>query len=1052
MTFEERFQAAGKNGKEFRGAPFWSWNDDLDPEELRRQVRSMCESGMGGFFMHARAGLITPYMSQEYFDCHQACIDEAKRLGMGAWLYDEDCWPSGSGGEVTPAKGPFYQSKRLVLQKVTAGEAEPVENTIAVYRCTERDGEIASFERVPESALGSASADRLLHCFWEPTGYIDVMSDEAVAQFIDNTHDAFANAFRDEFGKSIPGIFTDEPNYNHHAYSYQAPWTLDLADEFRHRMGYDILDRLVQVFYPIGDFRKTRHDFWRVVTELYVNAFSKQIYDWCEAHKLKLTGHQLLEDSLDVQIRHIGAAMPHYEYMQLPGIDHLCRRIADPILPKQVSSVAHQFGGRRVLSEMFGCSGWNMSFEDQKWIAEWQYALGVDLMCQHLLLYSLRGWRKRDYPPSIFYQQPWWHDYNLVEDHFARLACALTSGKHVADVLLIHPMESAWAEFEPLRNAENTGRLNDDFSDISRFLQEFHIDYDYGDESIMERHAKVLDGQVRVGEAAYNLIVIPPVTTLRRSTVELLKEWIGQGGQVIVCGERPRMIDAAPSDELAIVLEDQWVAPVDFDALREAVTDLIEPRVQVLDEYGSDARTIYLQQRDLGGKQLFFFANTDNTDLRYDSVIRFRGSGKVEEWDLDTGEIAELPCREIGGYTVVEREFAPTQSRLLSFDPTQHPMIADPERWMVVDEVEAPGPWAIRRKDPNAITLDYCRYRVGAGDFSEPTPTIWLGARLSRIEEETPVTLRYEFETQLSEAAGRRFTLVMECPEQFEISVNGNRISYMDSGWWCDVSLKKIDIGLFVQPGRNIIEMTCSYLGEKGRKLRSARIDPQGLRSRMWTNPPADVGDPITIPYSGEVAEKIREYNRLKMGLDLESIYILGDFGVYQQEPGRFVLRDPEPEAAVGDLVAKGYPFFRGTVVYEGSFLYENRDEDRLMLAMDRIGGIVARVIVNGDEAGTLKWRPTEVDISALVRPGRNDLRIEITNSCRNLLGPHHHVAGELIAVGPGSFGAEAGYAGMEDHGRGDAPEHHLKEWTDNYSFVETGMVTAPKLVFIRKE
>ena len=1053
MTYEEQFQLAGKDGKEFRGAPFWSWNDELDPEELRRQVRSMRESGMGGFFMHARAGLITPYMSQEYFDCHRACIEEAKRLGMDAWLYDEDRWPSGSAGGMVPAKGPLFQAKTLVMDRVVGGECEPSERTVGVYRyevfreqvpetpAAEGDT-VTGYERVPDSALVDAKGRPLLHFHWRSVGYLDVMSEKAVAQFIDSTHDAFAKVFSADFGV-IPGIFTDEPNYNG-----RGPWTLDFVEEFRSRRGYDILDRLPEIYFPVGDYRKTRLDYWRTVTELYVRAFSKQIYDWCEAHNLKLTGHQLYEDNLEVQIRHIGAAMPHYEYMQVPGIDHLSRQIADPVLVKQVSSVAHQFGGRRVLSEMFGGSGWNLSFEDQKWIGEWQYALGVNLMCQHLCLYSLKGWRKRDYPPSIYYQQPWWSQYNTVEDHFARLACALTMGKHVAGVLVIHPIESAWAEFDPLKPSPEIGRLNDAFVQISEYLQEMHVDYDYGDESILEQHVSIQDEEICVGDARYSLIVLPPVTTIRRSTMDLLREWIADGGAVIVCREMPSMIDGEPSEEPRVILEDQPVVAVDFEALKGAVHAAIEPSVQVLDEYGSDARTIYYHQRDLGGKQLFFFVNIDNQDVRYDSVIRFNGSGKVEEWDLDTGDITELNCSEIGGHTVVEREFAPTQSRLLSFDPTQPPKTAAPERWMVADDAMIDGPWRLSRKDPNAITLDYCRYRIAAkvdgggfeihphlgdGEFSDPVPTILLGKLLADVVEETPVTLQYVFHTDFTEQKDRRFVLVMECPEQYEIKVNGHRITYLDSGWWCDVSFKKIDINLFAQPGENVIEMTCKYLGQKGRGKKQEALGVVDLRSRMWTNPPDDVADPIIIPYSGDVAKTIKLNNQLKLGLDLESVYVLGEFAVAQPEPGKFVLTDETPEAAIGNLSQDGYCFYRGTLIYETSFNYTNRGEDRLLLALDRMGGIIADVFVNGQKAGSLKWRPLEVDISGLVRPGTNELRVEITNSCRNLLGPHHHARGELICVNPGSFGPQ-------------------NEWTDDYNFVETGLVTPPKLVYMRRE
>lgn len=82
-------------GAHYRGSPFWAWNGKLEPEELRRQVRVMHRMGLGGFFMHSRIGLDSAYLSNEWFDCVGACVDEANKLGMDAWLYDEDRWPSG---------------------------------------------------------------------------------------------------------------------------------------------------------------------------------------------------------------------------------------------------------------------------------------------------------------------------------------------------------------------------------------------------------------------------------------------------------------------------------------------------------------------------------------------------------------------------------------------------------------------------------------------------------------------------------------------------------------------------------------------------------------------------------------------------------------------------------------------------------------------------------------------------------------------------------------------------------------------------------------------
>ena len=84
-----------ENLMSYQPVPFWSWNGALQPDELKRQIHWMRERGMGGFFMHARSGLKTEYLSEEWMDCIGACAQEAEKLGMDAWIYDENGWPSG---------------------------------------------------------------------------------------------------------------------------------------------------------------------------------------------------------------------------------------------------------------------------------------------------------------------------------------------------------------------------------------------------------------------------------------------------------------------------------------------------------------------------------------------------------------------------------------------------------------------------------------------------------------------------------------------------------------------------------------------------------------------------------------------------------------------------------------------------------------------------------------------------------------------------------------------------------------------------------------------
>ena len=102
-----------KIDKNYRPIPFWSWNEKLNLNESKRQIRLMNSAGMGGFFMHARGGLQTEYMGDEWFENVEASADEAGALDMVAWAYDENGWPSGFGNGAVNGMGVEYQQKYL---------------------------------------------------------------------------------------------------------------------------------------------------------------------------------------------------------------------------------------------------------------------------------------------------------------------------------------------------------------------------------------------------------------------------------------------------------------------------------------------------------------------------------------------------------------------------------------------------------------------------------------------------------------------------------------------------------------------------------------------------------------------------------------------------------------------------------------------------------------------------------------------------------------------------------------------------------------------------
>ena len=357
---------------EFRGAPFWSWNGKLAPERLCRAIESMHQAGMGGFFIHSRYGLKTAYLSQEWFDCVGACVEKARELGMKAYLYDEDRWPSGSAGGAVTRDNPGYSMH--YIRGRAPGETEETEEPLAAFSVKlDAQGRLIGYAPVDESAGDDVL--EFVMCVFPPTGwhndagYADTMNAEAIDEFIAATHQAYADRYAGDFGGLVPAIFTDEPNY-YHPYrdgltSQQrqclGPWTAELPREFIARRGYDLRDRLPELFFdrPGETFSKVRHDYYRTLTELFVENFTARIGQWCDRQGIALTGHLLSEGRLSGQVSVIGAAMPHYPHMHWPGIDVLCDQTDELLTAKQCSSVAAQLAKPRVLSELYGCTGWD---------------------------------------------------------------------------------------------------------------------------------------------------------------------------------------------------------------------------------------------------------------------------------------------------------------------------------------------------------------------------------------------------------------------------------------------------------------------------------------------------------------------------------------------------------------------------------------------------------------------------------------------------------------------------------------------------------------------
>ena len=316
----------------YRNAPFWSLNDHLDGDELERQIQEMSVKGWGGFFMHSRVGLVTEYMGKEWTELVGRCVKRAGETNLGAWLYDEDKWPSGFAGGLIPTSDEKFRSRALILIKADA--------------ITDSHTVLSKYENNSISYCICKYVSPLNDKWFNGASYVDLMNADTTDTFIEFTHEKYYKTFGEYFGKEIPGIFTDEPCYlmASHYNAPVIPWSEVLPDAFYEMNGYSINNHLPELFFDFGNHQKIRYDFYKTATNLFVNNFTKKYYDWCETHNLKLTGHMMAEETPVSQIRWVGAAMPHYEHMHWPGIDKLYKNTNQQIAITQLTSVTDQLG------------------------------------------------------------------------------------------------------------------------------------------------------------------------------------------------------------------------------------------------------------------------------------------------------------------------------------------------------------------------------------------------------------------------------------------------------------------------------------------------------------------------------------------------------------------------------------------------------------------------------------------------------------------------------------------------------------------------------------
>lgn len=735
--------------------PLWLWNGRLEGAELRRQVHAMKAQGLSGFFMRAHQGLQTPYLSEEWFAAVRTAVEAAAEVGLEVHLYHEEggAGASGAAGRQVTRQHPAFRGQYLQWQEwdlpayLQAGEIGP-----GVQLDVKQRGQIGAIVAVPYTPAHRAGVGpldlegavlitpfttaetrgRLQGTAWRVFAFmvqtwdsIDVFNPVAVRQLIQLTHERYAAEVGLYFGRTILSLFHKGAELmpeEDRADSPMLPWSPRLPQEFRRRRGADLWPLLPALVADCGPrTARVRQDFQETVAELLVESFYQPLAKWCACHRLALTGQAMAGESLGRRTCQQAIVSSACRYLQIPGVDHRGRRFQGWD-PKLASSVAHQQHRERVLSVCWGSDGWGRTLAERKQALDWQLAQGINLFVPHAFHYTVAGHRKRESPPSDFEQEPSWKHYSLLSQYAARLCYALTRGQPGVRVAVLYPLRSSGIHDRPALAPEWTpGRSGSENGERSRWemverdlfwvcqeLVRLHYEFDFLTEELLAK-AIIANGLLDLGQADYELLVLPSVTALHTRTVERIEQFIRRGGRVLAAGLLPTLSETGPDRELERRVAGwfgkeprpslaEWGSFWDFasegelrlwggegrglsgrtlylqtptslshcqprEAFAEALSQLLPPDLMVHSE-GTEAEQVVFHHRVDRDRHFYWLVYTGT--VPFTAELELPVEGLPELWDATTGEVQPVTIYSVGeGRTSLALPFRGQEGQLL---------------------------------------------------------------------------------------------------------------------------------------------------------------------------------------------------------------------------------------------------------------------------------------------------------------------------------------------------------------------------------------------------
>lgn len=985
---------------EYRSAPLWDWNDKITEEGIDFHMKKFKEGGLGGVFVHPRPGLITEYISEDWHKLFNYTVQKGKELGLKVWIYDENSYPSGFAGGHVPAEMPdsYSHGSGLGFTIQDTLRTDTTKYEVVLKQENDRFTDITANLGAEQGKTGKYYLFFKTYSkkgYWMGNyPYVDLLYKGVTQKFMEITMKGYEKYNKADFGNTLPGIFTDEPNLEAALNSRKSyRWTPDLFDEFQKRWGYDLKINLPSLVDETGNWKKVRKDYYTTLLEMFIDRWAKPWYAYCEENRLAWTGHYWEHgwprptDGMD--------EAAFYLYHQMPGVDMLGNtyspggqgdQFGNTRAVRELHSAANQAGHNRMLSETYGGGGWEMNFTNYKRLVDWEVALGVNFVNQHLCFYTIKGVRKFDYPPSFTYHEPWWEYYKPMGDYIGRISMSMSTGEQVNRTLVLQPNTTAWSYFSRKQSNPLIDSIQVKFKHFVYQLERGHFEYDLGSELVMRTIGSVKNGEMVVGKRSYNLLVIPAtMENMEQKTYDLVKEYLLQGGRILSFTRNIPRLDGSESNlnnELMKAFSKQWTfaeSPTD----EKTKAAMINPDFQITESLPLTGE-LYHQRRVLDDGQLIFLVNSDTTQSVSASIT---ANGKsLVSMDLSNGKCTKTSVKPENGALTFDVDLPPAGSALYFLPATNASAVAAAEVAMAEPANPAAGALmevpvtektatSVTQLADNVLVLDYVDLKSNKLDLKE---TYFMKAmrqlydssgfkmgnpwqhkiqyRQDYLALDTfktgsgfEVTYHFMVDPKADLAALGSLDIVAERPEIWDIYLNDNKLTKGDK-WWIDRDFHRFPVGSNLRPGINRIRLKAEKMSVH------AEIMPAYLVGNFKLNP-------------------------LKQGFEITNGSL----------------------TTLGSWKAQGFPFYSQKVMYTQKYGTLQADKS-YKVRLSNWNGTMAAVFLNGEMVGLITAPPYELELPAKLKSGENTLGVEIIGSLKNTFGYFYKSSAGKWIIGPGDW------------------------------------------------